>query len=165
MWLWTSGNFSCSSCIYWPPPPKHLIFLPPPIVSFMPSSGTALCWSLRHHRNAIWWRQESFSSAPDLGLEWGKTVHGNKTFRWQFSGKNTLMITYRNPNGRVLYLYSLILCLCPNSLMILCWITSDTVWIFIWYLTSNNWSTKLLLPSWFPSNIPLTPSDNLLLPF
>lgn len=58
----------------------------PSTVSFMPSSGTALCWSLRRRRSAISWRQESFSSALDSELEWEKTVRGSRTSLWRFSG-------------------------------------------------------------------------------
>lgn len=52
----------------------------------MPSSGIAPCWNLKHHRSVIWWPQESCSSALDLELGWGKTVHGNRMFLWPFLG-------------------------------------------------------------------------------
>lgn len=147
-------EMSCCTCVMWCDNicctegwcgPPHLLIStshipnspPPPAVSFMPSSGTALCWSSRRHRSAIWWRQESFSSALDSGLEWGKTVPGNRTCLWLFSGKkhpnDDLQIPFWNYTGTLQILF-------------------DTCPIPVWCLTYT-----LLIPHRCGSDTPLIP--------
>lgn len=116
---------------------------PPPAVSFMPSSGTALCWSSRRRRSAIWWRQESFSSALDSGLEWGKTVRGNRTCLWLFSGKK------KHPN---------------DNLQTPCWNCTGTLLIPVWYPSDTR-----LMPDLYSTETRLIPhrcgSDTLLIAY